>query len=35
MDNDGLLSDDELKEFQMRCFGIPLTKIAVEVFNLN
>uniref|UniRef100_A0A915D2P9 Mitochondrial Rho GTPase 1 n=1 Tax=Ditylenchus dipsaci TaxID=166011 RepID=A0A915D2P9_9BILA len=30
VDNDGLLSDAELKQFQMRCFGIPLTKAAVE-----
>lgn len=29
--NDGLLSDSELKEFQMFSFGVPLTTAAVEV----
>ncbi|KAI1724583.1 EF hand associated domain-containing protein [Ditylenchus destructor] len=29
-DNDGLLCDAELKHFQMRCFGIPLTKAAID-----
>uniref|UniRef100_A0A7E4ZZK7 Mitochondrial Rho GTPase n=1 Tax=Panagrellus redivivus TaxID=6233 RepID=A0A7E4ZZK7_PANRE len=29
-DNDGLLSDNELNEFQTRCFDMPLSDIAIE-----
>lgn len=29
-DNDGLLSDQELNEFQTRCFDMPLTDVAIE-----
>lgn len=30
-DNDGLLSDEELKKFQVRCFGVPLTAAGAQV----
>lgn len=30
LDNDGLLNDDELNEFQKRCFDLPLRKKAME-----
>ncbi|KAH7723340.1 EF hand family protein [Aphelenchoides avenae] len=29
-DNDGLLSDEELKKFQVRCFGVPLTAAGAQ-----